>query len=286
MAVVLTPLAVAPGITMLSVRTPTLPPATHTNIFMLGTRELMLVEPASPYPEEIERIAAWVADYVAQGHVLRGILLTHHHPDHMGGAARLRERLGVPLFAHPRTRALLADAVAIDELLEHEQTLTLDGPTPLTIQAIHTPGHASGHLCFWEPVSRCLVAGDMVAGVGTIVVAPNDGDMQQYLASLEALDALESRTLLPAHGLLIENPRERLRYYVAHRLAREAKVLAAVSAVARVVSLEDVVAQAYAEVPSPVLPLARASTEAHLIKLEREGKVVRRHGGWLREAAV
>jgi glyoxylase-like metal-dependent hydrolase (beta-lactamase superfamily II) len=281
MTVVLEPLEVARGISMLSVRTPTLPPATHTNTFVVGTREIALVEPASPFPEEVDRLAAWVQSYLAQGKSLRCILLTHHHPDHAGGAALLRQRLGAPLWAHARTAERLAGKVHIDRMLEHGDRIELDGPTPLVLEAVHTPGHAPGHLCFLEPQSRSLIAGDMVAGVGTIVVDPYDGDMQQYLASLHQLDALDTAQLLPAHGLPIQQPRERLRFYVQHRLLREAKVADALASLGREAALDEIVPIAYADTPAPAWPLARLSAEAHLIKLAREGRAQRRGERWL-----
>lgn len=281
MSVVLTPREVAPGIAMLSVRTPTLPPATHTNTYLIGTRELLLVEPATPYPEELATMIDWVEAQRAQGKQLRGILITHHHPDHVGGAAKLRERLGVPLFAHAGTAQRLAGRIDIDRLLEHGEQLALDGSTPLQLDVVHTPGHAPGHLCFLEPNSRSLIAGDMVAGVGTILVEPTDGDMQLYLESLEALDRLDSAQLLPAHGLPITTPRERLRFYIQHRLLREAKVANALAELAREVKLEELLPLAYADAAPAALPLARLSAEAHLIKLEREGRAARHGERWL-----
>jgi ribonuclease/clavin/mitogillin len=281
MSVVLEPREVARGLWMLSVRTPTLPPATHTNAFLVGTRELALVEPASPYPEEVERLAGWVAGASAQGGRLRCILLTHHHPDHAGGAAQLRERLGVPLWAHARTAERLAGKIQIDRVLEDAERVELDGPEPLVLEAVHTPGHAPGHLCFFEPASRTLIAGDMVAGVGTILVDPFDGDMQQYLASLHQLDALDSAQLLPAHGLPIEEPRARLRFYVQHRLLREAKIAAALGSLGREASLDEIVPVAYADTAPAAWPYARLSAEAHLVKLEREGRAARRGQRWL-----
>jgi glyoxylase-like metal-dependent hydrolase (beta-lactamase superfamily II) len=278
---VIEPMAVAPGIAMLSVRTPTLPPATHTNAYLVGTRELALVEPASPYPEEIEALAGWVGAQVAKGKQLRCILLTHHHPDHVGGAAKLRERLGVPLCAHAETARLLGSRITIDRVLEDGERIELDGPQPLALESVHTPGHAPGHLCFWESNSRSLIAGDMVASVGTIVIQPEDGDMQLYLASLERLDTMAAAQLLPAHGLPIHEARERLRYYVQHRLKREGKVLDALAGLVHESSLDEIVPIAYADTPPFAWPLARLSAEAHLIKLEREGRVVRRGERWL-----
>ncbi|HEX6240407.1 MAG TPA: MBL fold metallo-hydrolase [Polyangiales bacterium] len=275
------PAAVAQGIVMLSVRTPTLPPATHTNAYLVGDRELVLVEPASPFADEVERLAGWVEEQLSRGRRLRALLLTHHHPDHVGGAAALRKRLGAPLWAHEGTARLLAGRVDIDRTIADGERIELEADAPLSLEAVHTPGHAPGHLCFWEAHSRSLIAGDMVASVGTIVVQPEDGDMQQYLASLERMDALDASQLLPAHGLPIQDARERLRFYVQHRLKREAKVLGALTGLGREARLDEIVPVAYADTPPVAWPLARLSAEAHLIKLEREGRVERRGAQWM-----
>jgi glyoxylase-like metal-dependent hydrolase (beta-lactamase superfamily II) len=169
----------------------------------------------------------------------------------------------------------------VDRALDAGELLALDGPTPVTLEAIHTPGHAPGHLCFLAREQRALMAGDMVASVGTILVEPRDGDMTQYLTSLEAMDALDSAQLLPAHGFPITQPRERLRYYVAHRLMREARVHRALSELAREVSVDELLPSAYADTPKVAWPLARLAAEAHLIKLAREGKAERRGERWL-----
>jgi len=265
---------VAPGVEQLALRTPTLPPATHTNSFLVGTREAVLIEPASPYHEEIERVVAWVEARKQSGVTVRAILLTHHHADHAGGAAELRRRLSLPIWAHAATAERLTGQVEVDRLLEHGERLELDGPTPVTLEAVHTPGHAPGHLCFLAREANVMIAGDMIAGIGTILVEATDGDMQLYLQSLAEMDALDTSVLLPAHGDPITDPRGRLSFYIQHRLKREAKIVAALAELSRhkPTTIHDLVPHAYADTPEAAWPLARLAAEAHLIKLVREGR--------------
>lgn len=270
---------VAPTIERLAVRTPTLPPATHTNMYALGTRDVVLVEPATPFADELERTVAWAEALRSRGRVVRAILATHHHHDHIGGAAELRHRLGVPLWAHGRT-AERAPHVTVDRYLEDGESFTLDGPIPTEIQSVLTPGHAPGHLCFSDSHSGMLIAGDMVASVGTIIVEPRDGDMILYLRSLAMLRGLNATALLPAHGDVITDATGKLDQYTAHRLAREGKVLAALRDQSQVASAVDLVPIAYADTDSRAWPLAAQSTEAHLIKLETDGLAERTDRGW------
>ncbi|MFO0693521.1 MAG: MBL fold metallo-hydrolase [Polyangiales bacterium] len=270
----------APAFAMMPVRTPTLPPATHTNAFFVGNGEFVLVEPATPYPEELERIEAWVREMKLCGLRIQAILCTHHHPDHVGGAMQLRERLGAPLCAHRATAERLAGEVVFDRLLEDGDRIVLDGPDKVVLRAVHTPGHAPGHLCFLEERSGAMIAGDMVAGVGTILVETHDGDMALYLESLRKMKDLGPTMLLPAHGGVVRDPAALLDFYVQHRLMREGKVADALARVARPASLEDLVAVAYDDTPEHVWPIAMRSLEAHLVKLEREHRARRSGPLW------
>ena len=265
---------VAPHLRMLPVRTPTLPPATHTNVFLVGTERAVLVEPASPYPEELARIEAWVAQ---SGTRPEAILATHHHPDHIGGALALSESLGLPLWAHEMTAERLSDVVTFERLLQDNEEIAVDGTT---LRAVYTPGHAPGHLCFVDEATGIMLAGDMVAGVGTIIVEPVDGDMELYLASLETMRATKPRAMLPAHGGLIADPDTLLTYYKEHRLMREGKVLEALKRHGGLATPSDLVADAYDDAPKSVWPLAIRSIEAHLIKLARDGAVTFATQGW------
>jgi len=259
-------LSVAPGIRVLALRTPTLPPAAHTNVYLVGPERgpVAVVDPGSPYADQQAILDAHLGELP-----IALILLTHHHGDHVGGAAALAARWGVPIAAHRATARRLAGRVPVTRLIE-------DGEEVFGATAIFTPGHADGHLCF--EVGAATIAGDMVAGIGTILIDPSEGDMGDYLASLERLLARPATTLLPAHGPVIADGPVKLRAYLAHRRMREARVAAALSGAPR--SLRDLLPLAYGDTPAALWPLAERSLLAHLVKLVRDGKAAERDGGW------
>jgi endoribonuclease LACTB2 len=206
------------------------------------------------------------------------VAVTHHHEDHVGGATFLARELGLPLWAHDLTVERLPEEAKalVGRRLKDGDTFVLDGPKAETWRVLHTPGHAPGHVCLQEPNARTLVVGDMVASVGTILIAPGDGDMQVYLEQLERLADLGGFVALPAHGDPIDEPTALFRKYVAHRLMREAKVLAAVEkAGVNGATAIDLVPVAYDDTPVHLYPIAKLSLEMHLEKLVREGKVAR-----------
>jgi glyoxylase-like metal-dependent hydrolase (beta-lactamase superfamily II) len=190
----------APWIRVLPLRTPTLPPATRTNCYIIGdAASAVVIDPATPYADEQARLDAWLEELCIR---VTAIVLTHHHVDHVADATRLAAKLGgVPVAAHAETAARVRGRVAVTRTLDDGARLDYG---PRGLRAVFTPGHAPGHLCFVDEAAGAIVAGDMVASIGTIIVEPEDGgDMRIYLESLRRLrrevDA-GAATLLPAHG--------------------------------------------------------------------------------------
>ena len=146
----------------------------------------------------------------------------------------------------------------------------------VTLHALHTPGHASDHLCYYLEEERALFTGDLILGGSTTVIPPDDGDLGDYLASLRRVLALDVQRIYPAHGPVLEPARPVIEGYIAHRLERDAQILAAVGAGAETVA--DIVARVYREVPAALHGVARLSVLSHLAKLEREGRVIRTPG--------
>ena len=270
---------IAEGAWLLALDTPTLPPATATNTLILGGERLLIIEPATPHAREQARLDALLGRLLAEGRELAGVVVTHHHSDHVAYAPRLREAHGVPIHAHANTARRLDFSVdvAIDE------GWSLDLGDGHAVEARYTPGHADGHLLLWDRKTDVAHAGDLIAGEGTILIDVRDGgDMTQYLDSLRRMSAaVEARRaegrsprFVPAHGPVLDDPVAVLEHYVRHRLAREDKVRAAVVEAGRR-SFATILAAAYADTPKRLWPYAALSLEAHLRKLVDDGELER-----------
>lgn len=264
-------LAASPWLRRLPLRSPTLPPATHTNLYVVGQGAMLLVDPGTPDGEENDRALRALDELASEGHRVTAILLSHHHYDHMSGLEHLQGRLGVPLWAHAKTaERLRARGLRIDRFIEEGERLPFG---PQGLRALLTPGHAPGHLCLLDEESGGLIAGDMVASVGTILIETSDGgDMRLYMESLRRLLALQTARPLriwPAHGASVEEGATLLRFYLHHRQMREDKVAAALRGGAT--TLLGLVPRAYDDKPDIDPFLAARALLAHLHKLRDEG---------------
>lgn len=268
----------AGGIAVSPLRTPTLPPATHTNCYVIGTGDLIVIDPATYEDGEREVLCAGLDQAIASGRKVVAVWLTHHHGDHIGSAEYIAARYSAPICAHQASAQKLAGICRVDELLVDGECRHLAGPLPRELVCIFTPGHAPGHLCFYERNTASLIAGDMVASVGTILIDPSEGDMSAYLQSLDRMKSLDARLLLPAHGMAIADPSRLLDQYRAHRLGREAQILAALGPEPR--SAQDLVRQVYVDTPLVLHGLAERSLLAHLHKLCADGTAIRAHDTW------
>ncbi len=271
----LPPICFTPGIFMLPLKTVGLPPTTYTNAFLAGTDVRWLIDPGAHEPAEQQRLFDALDDLLA-GQRLAGVVLTHHHPDHVGGATAVAERYRVPVLAHPLTAALLDGKVRVDRMLAENEQLDLgiapDGSGPWHLESLLTPGHAAGHVAFYERHYRFLLAGDLVSTLSSVVIAPPDGDLGVYLESLQRMQGLDIRMLLPAHGGPSVKVRALLGDAVAHRLKREQQLLAILEE--GPTSAATLAERLYEGLPETLRTLARWQVMAGLEKLRREGRAV------------
>lgn len=261
------------GIVLAALRTPTLPPATHTNCWIVSLdRGAAVVDPGSPDPGEQARLFSMLDAMAAEGRPPREVWLTHVHPDHTGAAAAVSERYGIPVKAHRLAAGRVPGVASIEPLREGQ---LLGGRWV----ALETPGHAREHLVFLDEPSGAVLAGDLVSTLSTIVIDPPEGDMAEYLRQLDRVRSLAPRTLFPAHGPPALDGVGRLGMYIAHRRERERLVLAALDSGG---TLAEVTARAYADTPPAMHPVAERSCLASLLKLRDEGRAREDAGRWSR----
>jgi glyoxylase-like metal-dependent hydrolase (beta-lactamase superfamily II) len=215
----------------------------------------------------------------AAGGAIRYILVTHTHRDHSPGAAALQAATGAVLLGRTTPHPHWQDPTFVPgRELEHDDRLTLAPGAHLRV--IHTPGHASNHLCFLLEEERILFTGDHIIQGSTVVIDPPDGDMAAYIRSLQSLLAERLDALAPGHGTLMPDAHAAIQALIQHRLRREAKVLSALPR-SEPADLPALVRRVYDDVPAQLHPLAERSLLAHLIKLESEARALRAGGGWI-----
>src|SRR5437016_5882673 len=235
-----------------------------TNTYLVGRARPILID-----------TGAGEADYPALfGSYLRErgwrrperIILTHRHRDHLGGVGQLRELFpGVPVSKMIYRDSGLPDDV---EMLQDGETVVGDG---VTLIPVHTPGHASDHLCFFLQEERALFSGDLILNGSTTVIPDEDGDLADYMASLRSVQALGVRRIYPAHGPVIEDGPAKIQEYIDHRMERERQILTVLGDGAR--TIPEMVKIIYADVPEKLHVMAGKSVHSHLKKLKKDGRV-------------
>ncbi|MCE0759137.1 MBL fold metallo-hydrolase [Marinobacter sp. G11] len=265
------PVEVAAGVIRLTAPNPGMMTGPGTNTYILGHERFTVIDPGPANEAHIERILELTGGVVDQ------VLTTHTHMDHSPAARVLKERTGCRVFGWPAPDAPSHDkAFSPDDEPGHEDLVVTEAGV---LKVLHTPGHASNHLCFLLLEQELLFAGDHIMQGSTVVINPPDGDMKAYVESLYELLEEPVRFIAPAHGFLMGQPEAVIDYLITHRLSREHKIFRALEALAPV-SLKDLTAKAYDDVPAAIHGLAARSALAHLLKLEAEHRAFQKDELW------
>ena len=236
-----------------------------TNQYVVGKERVVVIDVALSADSNLDGIIEQVE--AMGGKTIEKILLTHIHVDHCGGAVALKKRTGAKIGIH-RSRAGYLGGEDF-QYGDGDEISFGDGE----LRVLHTPGHESGHCCFYEAGDQVLFSGDHILGFGTAVIRPPDGNMTAYLGSLERLLEFNISLILPGHGPLVGRPEEKIKEYIEHRLMREQQVLNALRAGRNTIG--DITEMIYVDVAAPLKNVAEFSVQAHLIKLVDEGRVQR-----------
>jgi glyoxylase-like metal-dependent hydrolase (beta-lactamase superfamily II) len=270
---------VEPGIARLLAHNPSPFTFTGTQSYLVGTREVAVIDPGPDLPEHVDAIVAALG-----GRRLVAIVCTHTHRDHSPASRPLAAATGAPIVGcaalslasvGPRADASFDGDYRPDRVLGDGEAIMIDGE-PLT--AVATPGHTSNHLCF--AYRDVLFTGDHVMGWSTSVVVPPDGDMGDYMASLDRLRGRDDRIYFPAHGPAVLKPQQLVRGMLGHRMQRERQILKRLAEGDR--TIEQIVAAAYPGLDPRLVPAAGGSVAAHLLDLERRGMVEQLDNQWLK----
>lgn len=261
-----------PGIARVLAPNPSAFTYTGTQSYLIGEREVAVIDPGPDLPEHLDALEKAIG-----GRRVAAILCTHTHRDHSPAAKPLAEATGAPIVGcaplaletvGPRADASFDGDYQPDRVLAEGETIHVDGRS---LTAVATPGHTSNHLCF--AYEGALFSGDHVMGWSTTVVVPPDGDMAEYMRSLDKLRGRDDRIYFPAHGAPVTNPQQYVRSLIGHRMQRERQILRLVSEQPR--PIPDIVANAYPALDPRLVPAAGGSVLAHLVDLERRGVVDR-----------
>lgn len=265
------PTEVAAGVIRLTAPNPGMMTGPGTNTYILGHERFTVLDPGPNHAGHIEQILE------ITGGKIDSVVVTHTHLDHSPGTRTLKEKTGCRVYGRLAPAGASQDQTfAPDEQPEHGDLIKTDAGI---LKALHTPGHASNHLCFLLTDQALLFSGDHIMQGSTVVINPPDGDMKAYIESMYDLLAESIRFIAPAHGFLMGHPEAIIDYLITHRLTREHKVAKALEKLSPV-SLKDLTSKAYGDVPTAIHGIAARSALAHLLKLEADGRATQEGEYW------
>ena len=268
---------VEPGVARVLAHNPSAFTYYGTQTYLIGQSQVAVIDPGPDQPDHLEALERAIG-----GRAVAAIMCTHTHRDHSPASRPLAEMTGAPIIGcaplaletvGPRADAAFDGDYQPDRILADGDAIQVDRQS---ITAVATPGHTSNHLCF--AYGDALLTGDHVMGWSTTVVVPPDGDMAEYIRSLEKLRRRDDRIYYPAHGPAVTNPQQYVRHLVGHRMQREKQVLTLVGEKPR--PIPDIVANAYPGLDPRLVTAAGGSVLAHLLDLERRGLVERLGESW------
>ena len=258
-------------------KTETLPPATHTNCFIVGKQEFIVIDAASSEKDEQAKLHKLIDSFIEKGFTCKEIIVSHLHQDHFGGETALQKHLQakfnlkIPISAHKLTAESLSGKVEFQRFIEDNEVFELkdENGVNFNITALHTRGHARGHLAFYDEEFGFLLSSDNVVSTGSVLIAPPEGNMTDYLQSLERLKNLPNlRFLCGSHGAAIFDAKGKIESYIAHRLEREKKIIEAIENGTN--NVKEIVAKVYTDISPALYQLAELSVQAHLEKIRAE----------------
>jgi len=271
-----------PGILMAILNTPTLPPATTTNCFIVGTDRLFIVDPGAPEAADQALLFELLDELQGEGASLEAVICTHHHRDHVGAVNAVSQRYQLPVHAHAITMERLEPGFLRGRVLADGDRIDLgtapDGGLDWYLESIFTPGHDRGHLVFRESRYKALIAGDMISTVATIMIDPPEGHLSTYMNSLQRLLATEMTALLPSHGPAVPDGKKIVEKFIRHREFRKRSLRAALAEGPNTTA--GLLPKVYQDVHEAMYPYATRVLRAGLEQLEEAGEVVNSGGVW------
>ena len=260
-----------PNVELIPLPSNTLPPATTTNFVIMGGSTYYVIDPGTNTTDGKKQLNLILERLNKQKRELLGIIITHHHKDHHEAVVDLVKKYQVPIFAHQYTAENLS--FDVDTVLTEKTLLEVKDcdDIPYTLEVLPTPGHTRGSISIYDSTHRTIAVGDLMAGIGTVVINPPEGNLRDYLNSLRLLQTLYLKFIIPGHGPPILDPQKKIAFYIQHRMERHEKIREAIKNGAD--TLMKIVKFVYTDVPSEYHQLAARSVLAHLLMMQEEGEI-------------